>query len=143
VYPAGSARANLNFRLKPYAVEGIQGPTLDINGQTLTAPGGPKQFTWDGGQMAALHVSGKLGGSDISFLSYSGTWAIFQFFAEADRWQPAGNMYSVEWTPRSGTSGQAMMIAGKPLTLRYDLELSGAPVFSKAFLGSLRCPAGR
>ena len=32
-----------------------------------------------------------------------------------------------------------MMIGGKPLTLRYDLELQGAPVFNKAFLSGMRC----
>jgi hypothetical protein len=139
VYPASSPRPNMAFRLKPYPVEGISGPKLDINGQTLTAPGSPRQFIWDGGEMATVQVSGKLGSTDVTFLSYSGTWAVFQFFAEADRWQSQGNVYTVEWTPRSGASGQPMIVAGRPLTVRYDLELAGAPVFSKSFLGGLRC----
>ncbi|HEU5451668.1 MAG TPA: ImcF-related family protein, partial [Terriglobales bacterium] len=139
VYPAGSTRPNLAFRLKPYPAEGISGPALDINGQTLAAPGGPRQFTWDGGDMSTVRVSGKLGSADVTFLSYAGSWAVFQFFSEADRWQTQGNVSTVEWTPRSGASGQPMIVAGRPLTLRYDLELSGAPVFSKSFLASLRC----
>lgn len=139
VYPGGSTRPNLAFRLKPYPAEGISGPVLDINGQALAAPGGPRQFTWDGGDMSTVRVSGKLGSADVTFLSYAGSWAVFQFFSEADRWQTQGNVSSVEWTPRSGASGQPMILAGKPLTLRYDLEMSGAPVFSKSFLASLRC----
>jgi hypothetical protein len=34
-----------------------------------------------------------------------------------------------------------MMVGGKPLTLRYDLDMQGAPVFNKSFLAGIRCSA--
>ncbi|MFB3815811.1 MAG: ImcF-related family protein [Terriglobales bacterium] len=139
VYPGNSPTPNLRFNLKPYTVEGIQALTFDSNGQKLVAPGSPQDFTWIGGETGQVRISGKLGGSDVTFLNYGGTWAVFHFFAEADRWQTQGNVHMVEWVPRSGQGGQPMIINNKPLTLRYDLQMAGAPVFQKAFLTSFRC----
>jgi hypothetical protein len=34
-----------------------------------------------------------------------------------------------------------MSFNGKPVTISYDLEMTGAPVFSKAFLAAMRCSA--
>jgi type VI secretion system protein ImpL len=141
LYPGGASAPQLRFLLKPYPVPGIQDLTFEMNGQSLSASGSPKQFVWTGGDMGQVRVVGKMGDSELGILNYTGTWAVFQFFAEADRWQTAGNVSVVEWVPKSGLSGQPMMVAGKPLTLRYDLELAGAPVFQKAFLAGLRCTA--
>jgi type VI protein secretion system component VasK len=115
--------------------------TFDMNGQTLLASASPKQFTWTGGEMGQVRVTGSMGGTELGILNYSGPWAVFQFFSEADRWQNSGNGQSVEWVPKSGTSGQPMIVSGKPLTLRYDLEMQGAPVFNKSFLAGMRCSA--
>ena len=139
VYPGGSQVPQLRFTLRPYPVPGIQELTFDMNGQTLAASASPRQFTWTGGDMGEVRVTGSMGGAELGILNYSGTWAVFQFFSEADRWQNSGSSQSAEWVPKSGTSGQPMMVSGKPLTLRYDLEMQGAPVFNKAFLSSIRC----
>ncbi len=140
VYPEGP-NPQLRFTLKAYAVAGIEALTFEMNGQTLSTPETPKQFVWTGSDMGQVRVTGKLGGTEVGILNYSGTWAPFQFFSEADRWQGSGTTSVVEWVPKSGLSAQPMMIGGKPLTLRYDVELAGAPVFNKAFLGGLRCTA--
>ncbi len=139
LYPGGSPTPNLRFTLRPYPVEGIQSLSFELNGQTLVAPGGARDFTWTGGEMSEVRVTGKLGGADLGILNYGGPWALFHFFAEADKWQTSGNTYTLEWIPKSGQSAQPMIVSGKPLTLRYDLQLPGAPVFNKAFLGGLRC----
>jgi len=141
VYPGGSQAPQLRFTLRPYPVPGIQEVTFDMNGQTLLASASPKQFTWTGGEMGQVRVTGSMGGTELGILNYSGPWAVFQFFSEADRWQNSGNGQSVEWVPKSGTSGQPMIVSGKPLTLRYDLEMQGAPVFNKSFLAGMRCSA--
>jgi type VI protein secretion system component VasK len=122
-------------------VQGLQELTFDMNGQTLTSSASPKQFTWTGVETGAVRVNGSMGGAELGILNYSGTWAVFQYFSEADRWQSSGSAQSVEWVPRSGTSGQPMMVGGKPLTLRYDLDMQGAPVFNKSFLAGIRCSA--
>jgi len=141
VYAGNSPQPQLRFTLRPYPVTGIEALTFDMNGQTLPTPGPAKQFTWTGGDMGEVRVTGKMGGAELGILSYSGTWALFQFFSEADRWETAGNTHTVEWVPKSGLSAQPMMVGGKPLTLRYDLEMAGAPVFNRAFLAGLRCTA--
>jgi type VI protein secretion system component VasK len=139
VYPGGSQTPQLRFTLRPFPVQGIKNLVFDMNGQSLSSSGAPKQFTWSGGDVGQVKVTGSMGGAELGILNYSGTWAVFQFFSEADRWQSAGSTSTVEWVPKSGLSGQPMMIGGKPLTLRYDLDMPGAPVFNKAFLGSIKC----
>ena len=141
VYPGGSQSPQLRFTLHPFPVQGLQELTFDMNGQTLPSSASPKQFTWTGAETGAVRVNGSMGGAELGILNYSGTWAVFQFFSEADRWQSSGSTQSVEWVPRSGTSGQPMMVGGKPLTLRYDLDMQGAPVFNKSFLAGIRCSA--
>jgi type VI secretion system protein ImpL len=139
LYPGNSPTPNLRFTLRPYTVDGIQSLTFEMNSQKLVAPGSAKDFAWTGGDMNQVRVVGKLGGADLGILSYSGPWAVFHFFAEADKWQTSGNTHVVEWIPKSGQSAQPMIISGKPLTLRYDLQMAGAPVFNKAYLAGLRC----
>jgi type VI secretion system protein ImpL len=139
VYPGGSQTPQLRFTLRPYPVAGIQELTFDMNGQTLSASGSPKQFVWTGGDSGEVRVIGSMGGTELGILNYTGPWAIFQFFSEADRWQIAGSGQSAEWVPKSGLNGQPMMIGGKALTLRYDLDMPGAPVFNKAFMNGMKC----
>ena len=73
VYPGGSPTPQLHFTLHPYPVQGMQELTFDMNGQTLPASGSPKQFTWTGGDMGQVRVTGSMGGAELGILSYSGT----------------------------------------------------------------------
>ncbi|MGA3212480.1 MAG: ImcF-related family protein [Terriglobales bacterium] len=135
-----SPTPNLRFILKGHPVEGIGTLTFDMNGQDLTGAGVPKDFIWTGGEMSQIRVTEKPGGGGYQFLAFSGTWAPFKFFAAAEKWtQSGGSTYTLDWTPKTGD--QPMSFNGKPVTISYDLEMTGAPVFSKAFLAAMRCSA--
>jgi hypothetical protein len=68
-------------------------------------------------------------------------WAAFQFFGEAERWQPAGTGYNLEWVIRIG--GKPVLLpGGAPLTVRYYLDMNGAPpFFQKGYFSGMGCVA--
>jgi type VI secretion system protein ImpL len=143
-YSGGSADPHLTYTLKPVASEGIQGLTLRLDGQTLTAPatgGTAKQFTWPGSATREAKAAVKFGGTDLGWSDNDGLWAVFQFFEEAERWVPSGGAYDLEWTVRAGKKAMTLP-SGKPLTVRFELNMSGAPpVFEKGYLSRLGCVA--
>ncbi|MCZ2075148.1 MAG: hypothetical protein LC130_09140 [Bryobacterales bacterium] len=142
LYPAGSPAPQLHYTLAPQPTEGIQSLTLTIDGQSLTAGprgGSPVKFTWPGAGTPQARMTGKLGGPDVQLLNYAGTWAAFQLFGEA-QWQPSGAGYNLEWIPR--TSGQPMIVNNKPLTIRFFLDMGGAPpFFRKGYFAGMQCVA--
>jgi type VI secretion system protein ImpL len=143
-YSGGSADPHLTYTLKPVASEGIQSLTLRLDGQTLTAPatgGTAKQFTWPGSATREAKAAVKFGGTDLGWSDNDGLWAVFQFFEEAERWVPSGGAYDLEWTVRAGKKAMTLP-SGKPLTVRFELNMSGAPpVFEKGYLSRLGCVA--
>ncbi|GEM_PF-4310013 len=115
--------------------------TAAIEGQVLTTSGASpqsKQFVWPGPGAPGVSVSGNVGGTQLNFINIQGPWALFQFFLSADRGQAAGSGYSYEWTPKTGT--QPMTVSGRPVRLRFDLNMGNAPpIFQKGYLASLGC----
>jgi type VI secretion system protein ImpL len=138
LYKPGAANPQLTYTLTPQRSEGIQSVTLTIDGQTLTASGAGgtgKTFNWPGAGQAAL--SGKFGGPDLSFFSYTGTWAAFRLMGDAERWEPSGAGYNLEWVVRVGGK-PATLPSGAPLTVRFLVDQNGA-LFKKGSLAGLRC----
>jgi hypothetical protein len=75
----------------------------------------------------------------LLWFNQSGTWATFRFFGSANRWQTTPSGHRVEWDLRAGVGGVTLP-SGKPFTVRYDLEMAGAPpIFRPDYLASLRC----
>ena len=67
LYKPGSPDPKLMYSLTPLKSEGIQGYSLNVDGQTLASSGGgAKQFTWPGGGQAALQ--GNLGAGEREYL---------------------------------------------------------------------------
>jgi type VI secretion system protein ImpL len=138
LYKPGAANPQLIYTLTPQRSEGIQSVTVTIDGQTLTASGAGgsgKTFNWPGAGQAAL--SGKFGGPDLSFFSYTGTWAAFRLMGDAERWEPSGAGYNLEWVVRVGGK-PATLPSGAPLTVRFLVDQNGA-LFKKGSLAGLRC----
>ncbi|HEV2445812.1 MAG TPA: ImcF-related family protein [Candidatus Sulfopaludibacter sp.] len=143
-YGGGSQEPHLTYTLKPVPSEGIQGLTLRLDGQVLTTSAGsatPKQFVWPGTGVREAKASVKFGGTDLGWSSNDGLWAVFQFFEEAEKWQPAEGGYQLEWVVRAGKNAMTLP-SGKPLTVRFELNMGGAPpVFEKGYLSHLGCVA--
>jgi hypothetical protein len=58
---------------------------------------------------------------------------------DAERWEPVGNGYNLEWVVRVGGKA-ATLPSGAPLTVRFQLDMGGAPAFfKKGSLAGLRC----
>ena len=144
LYGGGSADPHLTYALKPVVSEGIESLTLRLDGQVLTTSGGTgaaKQFTFPGTATREAKASVKFGGTDLGWSDNDGLWAVFQFFEEADRWVPSGGAYQLEWTVRAGKKAMTLP-SGKPLTVRFELNMGGAPpVFQKGYLSQLGCVA--
>ncbi len=82
-----------------------------------------------------------MGGGELGFITYDGLWAAFRFFGDADRFQPSGSGYTLQWVPRQGQSAQPIRLdGGKILTLPFYLDLKGAPpIFQKGYLSGFQC----
>ena len=58
---------------------------------------------------------------------------------DAERWEPSGSGYNLEWVVRVGGK-PATLPSGAPLTVRFQLDMGGAPAFfKKGSLAGLRC----
>jgi type VI secretion system protein ImpL len=140
-YAGGSQDPHISYTLKPVASEGIQDLTLRLDGHTLTASKSTaaEPFAWPGTTVREAKASIKFGGTDLGWINNEGVWAVYQFFEEAERWQPAGSSYQLEWIVRVGKNAMTLP-SGKPLTVRFELNMNGAPpVFQKNFLSQLGC----
>ena len=58
------------------------------------------------------------------FPSYDGLWAVFEFFGDADRYQPSGAGATLEWMLRGGRQGRPVTSpsSGQPLQVRFELD---------------------
>jgi type VI secretion system protein ImpL len=138
LYRGGSSQPQLSFSVKPSASVGVEMVTLSINGQTQrgTSGGGPWQYSWPGTGSQDVRLGVKIaGGSELDYPAYSGLWALFQFFANADQ---GSRELSPEWTLR--TSGGAVKAGGNAVTVRLDVNMGGAPPFFRpGYFSELRC----
>lgn len=143
LYAGNSADPHVAFTLKPVPSEGIQSLSLRLDGQAATFGASdttPKRFTWAGGGAHEAKAAVRFAGStDVTWFDKDGVWAPFHFFTEAEQFQPSGNGYMVSWIIRAGK--EAMKLPnGKPLTVRFELNMEGAPpIFVKGYWRGLKC----
>ncbi len=146
MYKSGAMNPSLSYSMRALPAEGLKSVTLSLDGQVLKAGAGGGQsqdFTWPGTTVHAANLAGSFGDADLGFITYDGLWAAFRFFGDADRFQAAGNVYTLQWVPRQGQAGQPIRLdSGKTLTLPFQLDLKGAPpVFQKGYLSGFHCVA--
>jgi type VI protein secretion system component VasK len=142
VYPKGFNDPNLRYSLAVLRSDQIREMNVVIDGQTSRGTGS-KQHVWTGSASQNVLINAKLsGGSDFEFQNRQGPWALFRFFADADRWSQSGDEYILEWIVRQGKEGRPVMVNGKELIYRFVVDTGGAaPVFQKDFLVGMRCVA--
>jgi type VI secretion system protein ImpL len=145
LYPAGSANPALRYSLTPQPSDQFKEMKVTIDGQTTKGMGSSatKSYVWPGSGEHNVRISAKLsGGSDFEFQNRDGLWALFRFFADADRWNRSGSGSTLEWVVRQGREGRPVTVGGKELTYRFLADTGGAaPVFQKDFLIGMRCVA--
>ena len=145
LYSGTPGQLQYKYALRARPTESITSLTMNIDGQTLTYSGGNapfRQFTWPGtsaqGLKSTVNISG---GAPVEWASYEGTWGVFHFFADADKWQQTGpTTYTIEWILRGAGGRPVTAPSGKPVTVQFDLDTLGAlPILQKGYLSSLQC----
>jgi type VI secretion system protein ImpL len=144
LYAGGPGQLQYKYALRPHPTDTVAGLSMNIDGQTMSYKGGNapfRQFTWPGTAAQGVTLTVKIsGGSELGFPSYEGTWGVFHFFADADRWQQAGSTYNIEWVLRVAGGRPVTAPNGKPVTVQFDLDTQGAPpILQKGYLSSLQC----
>ncbi len=142
IYGENGQEPSLHYTLRPQASDQVNEFGVNANGESAQLKGGgSKQFTWPGAGTPAFRLALKTAdGGNLDVQSWSGTWAVFRFFADANRSTSAGSSSVFTWTLTSGRSQQPVIIKGRPLTYDFTVDAGGGPaVFSKDFLTTLRC----
>ena len=140
LYGEAGQEPNLRYSLRPQMSDQVSDFGVTVNGEAAQLKGGnAKPFTWPGPGTPAFKLALKTAdGGNLEVQSWSGTWAVFRFFADANRSPGAGNGGVFSWTLTSGRSQQPVIIKGRPLTYEFAVDMG---VFSKEFLSTLRCGA--
>ena len=144
LYSGAPGQLQYKYALRPHPTESVGSLTMNVDGQTLSYSGGNapfKQFTWPGTSAQGVTLTVKIaGGSELGFPSYEGTWGVFHFFADADKWQQTGSTYNIEWVLRVAGGRPVTAPSGKPVTVQFDLDTLGAPpILQKGYFSSLQC----
>jgi type VI protein secretion system component VasK len=128
----------------PLPIDTFNRLRLRVDGQDLESgqtAGNPQQIQWPN-QSSGVVLDGAVGGGAgrLTVLTYPpGPWAVFRFFSEATLVPESGSgVY--EWRPQ--TSGQPMMVNGRPVVFRYRLDHgANPPILKKGYLSTLSCPS--
>jgi type VI protein secretion system component VasK len=142
VYGDAGTEPNLRYTLRPQPTDQVDQFEVAVNGETANLKGGEQHaYVWPGPGTRNFRLSLKLaGGTGVEAAAWDSPWAVFRFFADADRNNPSGSGYIFTWAVRQGRAGQPMRISGRPLTYDFYVDTGGGPaVFSKDFLSTLKC----
>lgn len=135
----GGTGPHFTYSLQWVPSDGIQSVTLAIDGKTLTASGAggaPQQFDWPGMQAGVRGTANDA----IGWAPYPGLWGVFRFFGKADKPAGPGPTSSLEWAIRIGDTAATDPRSGKPLIVRFNLNMGNSPaVFQKNYFSSWTC----
>jgi type VI secretion system protein ImpL len=138
IYGESGSEMNYQYSLTPQKSDLVDEFEVTINGVPSKLKGGTQHsFVWPGPGSRNFELDLKLvgGGLPQQAKTYDGNWAVFRFFADADK--TTGNVFS--WSVTSGRDQQPTKINGKPLTYDFSVGTTGPAVFSKEFLSKLKC----
>jgi type VI secretion system protein ImpL len=138
LYKSG-AEAHMTYSITPLKSEGVTNVQLTIDGATLSAPagGGPaKQFAWPGAGPHNAKLSAKVGENNPS-VSFDGLWSAFRLFNSADRFDPSGSGYNMDFNLSVTFAKQSVQ---NQQAAKFFLDLNGVPAFFRKGQG-LHCVA--
>ena len=137
LYPEDSPVPHLTLKIRPAKIEGLEGVTLQINGQTLnfTRAGESKSmtFSWPGTSPELKATTTP----PYPWATETGLWALYHFVVNADRSTKMGNIEHFEYDLRTGL-GRNQTIVG---SVGFDLDMGDFPIFRKEYLSGLSCVA--
>ena len=141
VYPNGATEPHYEYSVTAHLpdVGGYSKENLIFDGQELSisGKGGTKKFVWPGSaQGAVLNLSA--GSVNLDAESEQGQWAVARFFS-VYKWVPVGGTYRIEGA-LLGPSRQPMTSNGKPVTVQFEVDFRGVPLFEAGYLSGFSCP---
>jgi type VI protein secretion system component VasK len=143
VYPNNSPVPRFEYTVFAHLPElgGYKSEKLLFDGQTLEVgeTGKSAKFSWPATGTPGAVLSLSIGAGDIDQQTEQGTWAVARFFSNY-RWTAGENGYRIEG-PLRGPTGQPQTVNGKVITIRFDVDFSGVPLFEAGYLSALSCPA--
>jgi type VI secretion system protein ImpL len=141
-YPEGATEPRFVYTVTPQPIDTLSRLQLRIDGQLLSSGEGggkPQQVLWPNDGSGSFLYGAIGGGNVIEVVRYTGPWSVFRFFASASRIPPTGSG-DYEWRPT--TSGQPMVVNGKVVIVRYNLNHgANPPILKPGYLSTLSCPA--
>jgi type VI secretion system protein ImpL len=134
LYGDAGTEPNYRYTLRPEQNARLEAFNVTINGESvLLRPPSGRQFVWPGTGMRSFKLGLRLtGGGELPGPEFEGLWAVFRFFADANRTARSGTGNIFEWDLTQGKSQQTA------LNYRFFVDTNPA-VFSKDFLSTLRC----
>ncbi len=138
IYGDSGTEMNYQYSLTPQKSDLVDEFDVTINGAQSKLKGGTQHsYVWPGSGTRNFELDLRYAGGGLpqQVLTYDGPWAVFRFFAAADK--TTGTLFS--WAPKNGRDQQPTRINGKPLTYDFNVGTNGPAVFSREFLLKLRC----
>jgi type VI secretion system protein ImpL len=147
LYPEGEDEPKLLFTVEPQLVDATAAVSLTIDGQTVRSTRNSRQsgrITWTGGTAREARLAAQIGTAEVTLLSFTGPWSLFQLLREADTWTPGANPggYRLEWALK--TRGQtATLPDGTPFKVTVEMSLGATPpsIFRRNYFQGVGCPA--
>jgi type VI secretion system protein ImpL len=132
------ADPRLTYTVRPVMVQGIQNLTMVLDGQALEASNTQgKQINWPGAGQGS-RFTGKIGSADLPVTDQVGLWSAFRLFQLAERIEPAGSGYNLDFLLQVTFGRTAVATANAP-TARFFVDLGGANVLLRKSGGGLNC----
>ena len=146
IFPEGENEPRMLLTVEPQLVEGTASVSITVDGQTVRSTRNARQsarITWTGGTAREARLAAQIGAAEVTLLSFTGPWSLFQLLREADSWTPgpAAGTYRVEWALR--TRGQtATLPDGSAFKVAADIALGPVPpaIFRRTYFQGTACP---
>ena len=106
-----------------------------LDGQEIKAPpggGAARLLTWTGSANHNASISAK----DVPSSPYSGLWAPFRLFSDAEKFEAAGSGYNMEWYLRLSFARNTV---GSTNAARFNLDLGSIPIFFRGNFAGMQC----
>jgi type VI secretion system protein ImpL len=136
LYGDAGTDPQFRFTLKPTPTPSVPRIDLRIDGQshvTTTGDLATTIFTWTGKTANTFQITVTTGGVQQPPLTFTGTWALFRFFQQAD---------PVHWA-RTGTGKWSFVwhAPDHPADITFELGFASEPIFRRDYFSGLACPS--
>jgi type VI protein secretion system component VasK len=134
LYPDGADQVpRLTFNLRAVINQDVTQVKLTVNGTTKTWSAfrtGDQPYVWIGPEASDVVLEVTIKGNTQQ-LKKSGTWALWQLFAEAKNWRLSGIKQSGEWT---------FLHENQQVPVQFDLTIAdGTPILTPDWLRDMAC----